>query len=891
MNSAICRSERRREKVRRQPALCGLDFLEVGPIKSFGSQLEDQRLLRVYFLGKITATLDKSNVRIEGGRRIRDIQVVQVKIVPGQHPELDDCMEVTVDRPGDFSTYTLRVVERERDAQGKWIPHSAFDQRYNSIEFTFKADCPSDLDCQQNAACPPEPLQEPEINYLAKDYASFRQLMLDRLSLTMPEWKERHVPDIGMALVEVLAYVGDHLSYYQDAVATEAYLDTARQRISVRRHARLVDYAMHEGCNARAWVAVTVDDDMTVDPNKDYFITGIEGGSTLLFAEELRQLQSVQYEVFEPMGDKKITLRPEHNKINFYTWGDQECCLRRGATSATLFGKLILPEDTKPGKPPCDDRPEQQQFQLKQEQSCAQHDIQQNADVATAPPLHLQSDDVLIFEEVIGPKTGDPVDANRLHRHAVRLTKVEAGVDNLTNTPVVEISWAEEDALPFPLCISVLGPPPECMMLENVSIARGNIILADHGRTVSESEKDLGCVALREQIRQCKGEGILADQQLVPETYHPLLRYAPLTFSQPLPTALPLPAASVTLAQDARNALPWITLRSFKGKAQSQTEESAPEEQPWVSQADLLSSSPDDRHFVVEMDNDGRAHLRFGDDELGEQPDVDLYFRATYRVGNGPVGNVGAGAIAHLVLHDRTSGLHVTSVSNPLPAQGGTAPEPLQEVKLFAPQSFRQELQRAVTAADYAAIVERDFKNKVQRAAAWLRWNGSWQEVLVAVDPYGQEEAEQKLLDAISSHLHRFRKIGHDVLVRSAQRVPLELEMQVCVLPNYLRGHVKTELLNLFSNHLLPDGRRGFFHPDNLTFGDGIYLSRLVAAAQAVTGVESVQVTTMQRLNIPSAQALEDGILRFAPFEIARLDNDPNFPENGTLKLDMRGGR
>ena len=70
----------------------------------------------------------------------------------------------------------------------------------------------------------------------------------------MPDWQERHVPDLGVTLVELLAYVGDYLSYYQDAVGTEAYLGTARQRISVRRHARLVDYQLHEGCNARAWV-------------------------------------------------------------------------------------------------------------------------------------------------------------------------------------------------------------------------------------------------------------------------------------------------------------------------------------------------------------------------------------------------------------------------------------------------------------------------------------------------------------------------------------------------------------------------------------------------------------------------------------------------------------
>jgi len=32
-------------------------------------------------------------------------------------------------------------------------------------------------------------------------------------------------------------------------------------------------------------------------------------------------------------------------------------------------------------------------------------------------------------------------------------------------------------------------------------------------------------------------------------------------------------------------------------------------------------------------------------------------------------------------------------------------------------------------------------------------------------------------------------------------------------------------------------------------------------------------------------------VLRLAPFEIARLDSDPSFPEHGRLTLDMRGGR
>src|SRR6185503_18097601 len=126
---------------------------------------------------------------------------------------------------------------------------SGVDPRYDRAEFAFRTDCPSDLDCKPECVCEPPAFPEPDINYLAKDYASFRQLILDRLAVIMPDWRERHVPDIGVMLVEVLAYAADYLSYYQDSVATEAYLDTARQRISVRRHARLIDYRMHEGCN------------------------------------------------------------------------------------------------------------------------------------------------------------------------------------------------------------------------------------------------------------------------------------------------------------------------------------------------------------------------------------------------------------------------------------------------------------------------------------------------------------------------------------------------------------------------------------------------------------------------------------------------------------------
>ncbi len=865
MSALICHNVQRRERVRQHRQLNGIDYLELS---------RDQHTLTVYFLGKAPLELEAGNIQIEGGRRVREIAVKAVRLHTFSQIEFDDYMEVEVDRPGDFSSYTLRVVEK--NGAGEWQPHAGFDPRYDRITFNFKVDCPSDLDCKQPLICPLEPKEEPNINYLAKDYTSFRQLILDRLALVMPQWREHHVPDIGIALVEVLAYVGDHLSYYQDAVATEAYLDTARKRISIRRHARLVDYPMHEGCNARTWLCIETDGDFSLPGSGIFFTTNLESvlpnGGSVLPADELRRVPSSAYEVFEPLvrqSGEEIRFYRDHSRISFYSWGDNECCLPRGTTRATLSGELVTEQS--PPQAPCEavDKPVAR----------GSADLSQAAAAtveSTAPKLHLKVGDLLIFEEVMGPKTGHPGDADPNHRHAVRLTAVEAGVDPLNGEPVVEISWAEEDALPFPLCLSALGPPPGCELLHNISIACGNVLLVDHGKTVDEN---LGEVPAGEVVECCQAPGVLADSVTTPGSYSPSLKYAPLTFSEPLMDNLP---ASHLLKQEVRRALPQITLAAS---------DSTTGDVLWSPQSDLLDSGADDPHFIAETDNDGRVQLRFGDGELGQRPDAGVAFQALYRIGSGLAGNVGSDTVSHLVLRNRELNGVTIRVRNPLAAQGGTAPESISEVKLFAPHNFRKKRQRAIIADDYAAIVQREFKNKVQRAAARLRWTGSWHEVLVAVDPYGEEEADAKLLDAISRRLHRYRRIGHDLVVKPARRVPLDIEISICVSPGYLRAHIKRELLALFSNRMLAGGQRGLFHVDNLSFGDDLYLSQLLATAQAVTGVESVEVIKLQRLNEPPNREIEHGVLPLGPFEIARLDNDPGFPENGKLTLDMRGGR
>ena len=839
----ICQTDLRRDAVRRTTGRNGLDFVEVidGP----------PTRLYVYFLGKLppelaTKTPDlKQYLQLTGGERITGLKILDVAPQAGIDAEHDDFLVVTVDQIGDFSTYTLALVGV-----------AGIDPNYASTGFTFRIDCASDVDCKAACGCQPPVLDEPTINYLAKDYASFRQLIFDRMALLVPDWTERHVPDIGVTLVELLAYVGDSLSYYQDAVATEAYLGTARQRISVRRHARLVDYHLHEGCNARAWVQVAVPGILPLPPAQIAFVTGANGAlgtlPSVFDVEQLAGIPSGTYEYFEPLvtdSTQPLQLREAHNEIQIYTWGRRECCLLAGSVRVTLLDQWLGASG--PGR-----------------------------------ALNIQVGDVLIFEEVLGAKTGVAADADPTRRWAVRVTDVKQAEDPLylvqvgggeipltRPTPLAEITWAAADALPFAFCISALGAAPDCLYLTNISVVRGNIVPVDHGCTVGA--EPLGPVPDVTTEGCCECAGHPSDVATRAGRYRPTLSKVPLTFRDTAdPSAQPATAA---LTQDPRSAVPVIRLSD--GVAD------------WTVRPDLLASGADDRDFVAEIDNDAVAHLRFGDGRLGRSPDVGSQFAAVYRFGCGSVGNVGAETISHLVLRNLMLDAGAIAVRNPLPARGGIDPQSIAEAKLFAPHDFRDpsKIERAITADDYATLAERN--TALQDASARLAWTGSWYEADVSVDPLHVERSDETLLDAIAGDLYRYRRMGHDLRVQAAVYVPITLSLAVCALPGYDRGHLKAALLARFSNRINGDGTSGFFHPDNLRFGDDLYLSRIIAAAQAVRGVQSLTVVEFhRRFELPN-QEIANGVLPLAANEIAQLDNDADFPERGRLQISVGGGR
>jgi len=829
----FCQDEERRAALERAIAagvgVNGIDFLEVLDSELVGTPAEASRqhILLIQCFRDGLGAITTENIRIEGGVRITPVHVDFVAVLsaisaaaPVEIPanvravlsayrvgelDRDRILVVGTEERGDFSTYRLSLVQ-----VGEVTPLSGFDPRLSSVEFSFKVECPADFDCKNPKVCAPEPLVEPEIDYLAKDYASFRRLMFDRLSTIIPQWQERNPADMGVMLVELLAYVADQLSYAQDAAATEEYLGTARQRISVRRHARLTDYFVGEGANARTWIAFEIDDGSNADgatleaPRPGVpgtiLLTRLAGRPTGLSTADVGPAVRAGSAVFETMTG--VTLHASLNQLQFYSWSNRNCCLPVGATRVTLLGN----------------HPE------------------------------LVAGRFVLFQEMVGPKTGSAYDADPTHRQVVGITGVETGTDPVEQVAVTEITWDRADALQFPLCLSSETDAEHgSAFLPDVSALWGNVVAADHGHTVVE---DLKPVPERA------------------ETFRPRLDLGSLVHAALLPSGTF--AASVLARYTAAEANPAARLTTLSGEV-------------WLPRRDLLSSDAFSQEFVAEIENDGRAILRFGDEVNGRRPAAGTIFAATYRVGTPLEGSVGAEAIAHIA--DAPSGIR--TVRNPLPSFGFVVPESLDEVRRYAPEAFRTQ-ERAVTADDYARAAERH--PEIQRAVARFRWTGSWYTVFVSLDRKSGLPVDAPFITEIKNHLNQFRMAGFDLEIRPPRFVALDLALHVCVAPGYLRSAVKQALLEVLSNRTLVTGTNGFFHPDNWTFGQTVYLSQIYEKVAAVAGVAAVTVTRLQRFGRPAGTEIADGFLLIGEQEISLLDNDPSLRENGRIEIELEGG-
>ncbi|MFN2627081.1 MAG: hypothetical protein ABR569_00405 [Gaiellaceae bacterium] len=365
------------------------------------------------------------------------ISAASIQATPTPHVEL-----VLAGAP-DPTLYRIEIVDP---------PPVAFDPLRTFLPARLRPECDALGSCFAVPPAPTPPEPSPVHDYLARDWRSLRQALLEFLLQEHPD-ADTSISDPTITVLELFAHVGDVLHYHLDRVATEAYLETARSRTSVRRHTRLVDYRLGEAVAAHVVVHVEV------APGT---------GPVNLAAGDLA-LDAPGSELSFTL-DAALTARDAVGEIPIYDWGEEACCLPQGATECVL----VRP---KPADP--------------------------------LGATWLVPGDLLVFEVV------DPVGRTAHHDWATRaqdwpvvtpanafrnprasrtaqvvtLTSVEPIVDALLGSglPLFRVVWSREDALATSYAVGIDASEGS----DEVTVGRANLVAAHHGRLVDPGGLEL----------------------------------------------------------------------------------------------------------------------------------------------------------------------------------------------------------------------------------------------------------------------------------------------------------------------------------------------------------------------------------------------------------------
>ncbi|MBZ4420178.1 hypothetical protein [Myxococcus sp. RHSTA-1-4] len=806
----------RRERLREQTHFTGIDFILVDetPRQAPGTPAK----LQVHLLVTPAPPLDVDTVRVSlraqsAAADVPPMRVVRRRLEGG-------VLHLETDGPGGFASYVLR------------LEHERIDPFFREQAFSFKVVCPTRQDCR-----PPELPEAPgpevdfPVDYEARDFQSLRRALLDFASQRHPRWADRLEADAGVMVAELLSALGDELSYYQDRLAREAYLETATQRRSLRRHVGLVDYRVHDGRGATTWLDVTV---------KAGERGTLKAGDRV---SALRDGQEIVFEVGQGLAER-FSRTPlvwpvdaELNGLKAYFWDADVRSLPVGATELTLDGKhqaLLTSNSPPPGEP--------------------------------------WSRQVLLRTTPRNPS--EPIRSWR-----VRLVSVEEGVDPLPPAQdITHITWEPEQALPYELDLATLE-------------VRCNLVPATAGSTEGPfffAIREVPVGSPEGTVLAVERDGVLREAEPKPFRVTTFLCSLPGSERRELvwlgeEPREALPEVWLEEVEPASPLAPrrvWEWRPAFMGAAGSSLPDSAHytlDDGTWRRLVGFQRPGGE----VVHVDYAGNEGwtVRFGDGEFGRIPEPGTLFRVHYRLGDGIRANLPAGALT------RFSGLtFVESITNPLPITDALAPESAEEVRQLAPEAFRAVTYRAVRPEDHAEAAER--LPWVQRAGATQRWTGSWLTTFVTADPHQQVALAPARRRELEQHLERFRQAGRQVCVLEPTYVDLDLELSVCVEPSASAGDVEGRVLRV-----LVGGPDAFFSPERFTFGTPLELAELEAQVQREPGVRAVEGLRLRRRGFFDWKFLSGVIFWVGADEVVRVVNDPLHPARGTIRVKTRGGR
>jgi hypothetical protein len=756
-----------------------------------------------------------------------------------------DVLQLQVASPGDFALYKLKITSAQ------------IDPYYNDVTFSFKAGCPSALDCKpQPGDCPEVPVTDFPIDYLARDFWSFRTALLDFATLRYPGWPDRLEADAGVMMAELMSAIGDEMAYHQDRVGREGFLETASQRRSIRRLARLVDYTVHDGLGASAWIDfnIKIPSNGNITAGTNVWAGGDSG-------------QRVDFEIGHGLTEEMSPI-PKAYHVDFaidamapHIWDKDQLCLSVGTTQLYLEGNLVA-------NLAFDDFP-----------------------VGGSPGKWM----------VIQTSPTNP--AQQPRSQLIRVIQVSLLHDPVIGDDTTLIVWETAQALMFEYDMTILT-------------VHGNILPATAGKTqtayfiVGGGFSDL---SLAEQQTLLTFIG-LTSNATIPRAIEREGHDGTVVYRFTLPGSDT--QSMVWLGDDPTTAQPEILLRQLNYDA-VHTVFSIDNNDPWTWRRSLMSgdysSEPENRDYTFDDGNWTRVvgyqdvtktivhrdyasgeglSVIFGDGEFGFIPAPFTVFRVDYRLGGGNISNVAALAINNITDVPPSAGsLLVTDINfviNPLAAINGLDPQTPDVVRQEAPEAFQKVTYRAVTPPDYEEAAER--LAWVQKAGASFRWTGSWISAFVTADPLHQVGLTVMEESDLLTQENRFRQAGREVIINQPVYAYLDMHIEVCAMPDAYAGEVYVRVMDaLFGNNGYPPVT-GYFSPDRFTFGTVLERSTLEAAIQKVPGVLAVEWIRFRRRGFFDWKSFKEFSYDPGINSIICIANDPLHPEEGILKLNIHAG-
>jgi hypothetical protein len=462
-------------------------------------------------------------------------------------------------------------------------------------------------------------------------------------------------------------------------------------------------------------------------------------------------------------------------------------------------------------------------------------------------------------------------------RQLLALTEVETDSDPvyLTGglpTPVTRIAWGAADAL----------TQERNLTLTNVG---GNLVPATQGARISETFAITTATQPGIPLAIARRGPNATDAQPNFVYRRPLLA-TPIAWLPPQATPAALTAANalapeITLTCLTRPSQAWSFTPTLLNAGQLDTAYTI-DPVAWIP----VASNPDGSISNYEMNGDGGESIRFGDGVFGLPPNPGDLFGVVYRVSLGSAGNVAPDTIVGI---EPAWSPVISTVRNPFAASGGADAEAATHIRNMASYAFRATQFRDVRPEDYVASAET--LPWVYRAGCAFRWTGSWLSVFTVADPKRTDVISPTQHIQLVELLNRRRLAGYESFAPSPVYLSLDLALTICVAETALGGDVEAAVLAALSATGSTSGAQGFFFADRFTFGTPLYRSALVAAIQAVPGVSGVLAILYRQRGVTAGWLDLPDIFPQAPDRILRIENNPDYPERGTLKVIAEGGR